>query len=89
MNDVDFELAKLDEKELEFYNKIKGLTDIAYKKGYMDGVKSLISDEGVNEIDGRSVRRINITPSGLVAVLIIVFGSIFSLGLYLGGSLNG
>ena len=89
MNDADFELAKLDEKELEFYNKIKGLTDKAYKKGYMDGVKSLVGDEGVEEIDGRSVRHINITPSGLIAFLIIIFGSIFSLGLYLGGSLNG
>lgn len=89
MNDVDFELSKLDEKEREFYNKIKGLSEMAYKKGYKDGVKSLVSDEGVKEIDGRKVRRINVSPSGLIAFLIIVFGSVFSLGLYLGGSLNG
>lgn len=88
MNDTDFDVAQLDEKEQEFYNKIKGLTDKAYKKGYMDGVKSLISDEGVEEIDGRKVRRIHITPSGLIAFLIIIFGSVFSLGIYLGG-LNG
>lgn len=85
MNDADFELAKLDEKEREFYNKIKGLTDIAYKKGYMAGVSSIL--EG-NDQDDTPVRRINITPSGLIAFLIIVLGSVFSLGLYLGG-LNG
>jgi hypothetical protein len=88
MNDTDFELAKLDEKEREFYNKIKGLTDMAYKKGYMDGVKSIISDDGDDEVEGTNVRRFRVTRSGLLAFVIIVFGSIFSLGMYIGG-LNG
>ena len=81
MNDADFELSKLDEKEREFYNKIKGLTDKAYKAGFMEGVKSIVGedDEEVN------VRRFHITPSGLIALLIIVFGSVFSLGMYIGG----
>lgn len=87
MNDADFELAKLDEKELEFYNKIKGLTDKAYKAGYMDGVKRALLDDDT-QIEGSNVRRIRITPSGLIALLIIVFGSVFSLGMYVGG-LNG
>jgi len=86
MNDADFELAKLDEKELEFYNKIKGLTDKAYQAGYMDGVKSVIGDD--EEVSSSNVRRINVTPSGLIALLIIIFGSVFSLGMYIGG-LNG
>jgi len=85
MNDADFELAKLDEKELAFYNKIKSMTDRAYKVGYMDGVKSIINDEGNDEVDGRKIRRINISPSGLIAFLIIIFGSVFSLGMYIGG----
>lgn len=87
MNDADFDASKLDEKELEFYKKIKGLTDLAYKKGYTDGVKrALLDDE--TEIEGTNVRRIHVTPSGLIALLIIVFGSVFSLGMYIGG-LNG
>lgn len=87
MNDADFELSKLDEKEREFYNKIKGLTDKAYKVGYMDGVKSIMGDDVVSE-EGRRVRRVVVTPSMFLAVLIIVVGSIFSLGMYIGG-LNG
>lgn len=87
MNDADFELAKLDEKELEFYNKIKGLTDKAYKVGYMDGVKRALLDDDT-QIEGSNVRRIRVSPSMLLAVLIIVVGGIFSLGMYVGG-LNG
>ena len=87
MNLEDFDINNLDEKEREFYNKIKGLTDKAYKVGYMDGVKRALLDEET-EIEGTNVRRIHITPSGLIALLIIVFGSVFSLGMYFGG-LNG
>lgn len=87
MNDVDFDASKLDEKEREFYNKIKGLTDMAYKKGYMDGIKRALLDEET-EIEGTNVRRIHVTTSGLIALLIIIFGSVFSLGMYIGG-LNG
>jgi len=87
MNDVDFDLSKLDEHEREFYNKIKGLTDNAYKIGYMAGVKSVLGDDEVSK-EGSNVRRIRVTPSGLIAFLIIIFGSIFSIGMYIGG-LNG
>jgi len=84
MNDADFELSKLDEKEREFYNKIKGLTDKAYKVGYMAGIKSIVGEDD-EEV---SVRRINVTPSMFIAVLLIVLGGVFSFGMYIGG-LNG
>ena len=87
MNDVDFELSKLDPQEREFFDKIKGLTDNAYKKGYMDGVKHILND-GDEEVEGDGIRRIRVTKGGLIAFLIIVFGSVFSLGMYIGG-LNG
>lgn len=86
MNEDDFDINKLDAKELEFYNKIKGLTDKAYKAGFMDGVSKILGDD--TEIEGSNVRRIRVTPSGLIALLIIIFGSVFSLGMYIGG-LNG
>lgn len=86
MNIEDFDVSKLDEKEREFYNKIKGLTDMAYKKGYMAGVSSVLDDDV--EVEGSNVRRIRVTPSMLLAVLIIVVGGIFSFGMYIGG-LNG
>jgi hypothetical protein len=53
----------------------------------MDGVKRALLDDDT-EIEGSNVRRIRITPSGLIALVIIVFGSVFSLGMYIGG-LNG
>jgi len=81
MNDADFELSKLDEKEREFYNKIKGLTDKAYKVGYMAGIKSIVGEDD-EEV---SVRRINVTPSMFIAVLLIVLGGVFSFGMYIGG----
>jgi hypothetical protein len=87
MNDVDFDLSKLDEHEREFYNKIKGLTDNAYKIGYMAGIKSVLGDDEVSE-EGSRVRRVVVSPSMLLAVLIIVLGGIFSIGMYIGG-LNG
>lgn len=87
MNDVDFDVAQLDEKEQEFYNKIKGLTDKAYKVGFMAGVKSVLGDDVVSE-EGRRMRRVVVTPSMLLAILIIVVGGIFSFGMYIGG-LNG
>jgi hypothetical protein len=83
MNDEEFDINKLDEKEREFYNKIKGLTDIAYKRGYMDGIKDVVGDDGE-----RVVKRIVLTPSSMLAFLIILLGGIFSLGMYIGG-LNG
>ena len=87
MNDADFELSKLDENERQFYNKIKGLTDNAFKVGYMAGVKSVLGDD-IEEVSSSKVRRIVVTPSMVLAVLIIVLGGIFSLGMYIGG-LNG
>ena len=87
MNDTEFDINNLDEKEREFYNKIKGLTDKAYKVGYMDGVKHILND-GDEEVEEDGIRRIRVTPSGLIAFVIIVVGSIFSFGMYIGG-LNG
>lgn len=86
MNEDDFDISQLDEDEREFFNKIKGLTDNAFKLGYMAGIKSILGDD--EEIDGRKVKQVMVTKTGLLAFLIIVFGSTLSLGMYLGG-LNG
>jgi hypothetical protein len=85
MNEDDFDVSKLDPQEREFFNKIKGLTDNAYKMGYMAGIKSLLGDD---EVNGQKIKRVMITKMGLLAFLIIVLGSTLSLGMYLGG-LNG
>lgn len=88
MNDADdLDISKLDPQEREFFDKIKGLTDNAFKTGYMAGVNSILGDDD-EEIDGRKVRRVMVTKGGLLAFLIIVLGSTFSLGMYIGG-LNG
>ena len=85
MHQNDFDVEQLDPQEREFFDKIKGLTDSAYKMGYMAGVKSLLGD---GEVDGHNVKRVMVTKSGLLAFLIIVLGSTLSLGMYIGG-LNG
>jgi hypothetical protein len=85
MNEDDFDISKLDPQEREFFNKIKGLTDNAYKMGYMAGIKSLLGDD---EVNGQKIKRVMVTKMGLLAFLIIVLGSTLSLGMYLGG-LNG
>jgi hypothetical protein len=85
MNEDDFDVSKLDPQEREFFNKIKGLTDNAYKMGYMAGIKSLLGDD---EVNGQKIKRVMVTKMGLLAFLIIVLGSTLSLGMYLGG-LNG
>ena len=85
MKEDDFDISKLDPQEREFFDKIKGLTDNAFKMGYMAGVKSILGDD---EVDGHNVKRVMVTKSGLLAFLIIVFGSTLSLGMYIGG-LNG
>jgi hypothetical protein len=85
MNEEDFYITKLDARELEFYNKIKGLTDQAYKEGFMDGVSRVLDDD---KSDSPHVRRIYVKPSMMLAILIIVLGGIFSFGMYIGG-LNG
>jgi hypothetical protein len=85
MNEEDFDINKLDAKELEFYKKIKGLTDQAYKAGFMEGVRCAVED---SKSDNPRVRRIYVKPSMMLAILIIVLGGIFSFGMYIGG-LNG
>jgi hypothetical protein len=87
MNEDDFDINKLDPQEREFFNKIKGLTDNAFKMGYMAGVKSILGEDD-EEIDGHNVKRVIVTKTGLLAFLIIVLGSTLSLRMYLGG-LNG
>jgi hypothetical protein len=88
MNDADdLDISKLDPQEREFFDKIKGLTDNAFEMGYMAGVNSILGDDD-EEIDGRKVKRVMVTKGGLLAFLIIVLGSTFSLGMYIGG-LNG
>jgi hypothetical protein len=87
MNEDDFDISKLDPQEREFFNKIKGLTDNAFKMGYMAGIKSILGEDD-GEIDGRKIKRVMVTKMGLLAFLIIVLGSTLSLGMYLGG-LNG
>ena len=87
MNEDDFDISKLDPQEREFFNKIKGLTDNAFKMGYMAGVKSILGDDD-EEIGERRVKRVMVTKTGLLAFLIIVLGGTFSFGMYIGG-LNG
>lgn len=87
MNQDDLDISKLDPQEREFFDKIKGLTDNAFKMGYMAGVKSILGEDD-EEIDGLNVRRVMVTKTGLLAFLIIVLGSTLSLGMYIGG-LNG
>lgn len=83
MSDKEFVPPELDEEGIEFMHKIKSLLDGAFKEGYMEGVKSVIGDDGE-----RVVKRIVVTPSSMLAFLIILLGGIFSLGMYIGG-LNG
>ena len=87
MNQDDLDISKLDPQEREFFDKIKGLTDNAYKMGYMAGVRSILGEDD-EQIDGRKIKRVMVTKAGLLAFLIIVLGSTLSLGMYLGG-LNG
>lgn len=87
MNEDDLDISKLDPQEREFFDKIKKLTDNAFKMGYMAGVKNILGDDD-GEIDGRRIKRVMVTKTGLLAFLIIVLGSTFSLGMYIGG-LNG
>lgn len=84
MSNKEFIPPELDEEGIEFMHKIKSLLDGAFKEGYMEGVKSVIDD---SKSDPR-IRRICVTPSGMLAFLIILLGGIFSLGMYIGG-LNG
>lgn len=76
---------KLDPQEQMMLDKVKGMFDDACRKAYLDGFKrgmaQSMEDEG---LDGIEVRRIIISKYTLLALLIIVVGSIFSLGMYVG-----
>jgi hypothetical protein len=80
MSDKEFIPPELDEEGIAFMHKIKDLLDGAFKEGYMEGVKSVVSNDGE-----RVVKRIVVTPSSMLAFLIIVLGGVFSLGMYIGG----
>jgi hypothetical protein len=83
MSDKEFIPPELDEDGIAFMRRIKTLLDGAFKEGYMEGVKSAIGNDGE-----RVVKRIVVTPSSMIAFLIILLGGVFSLGMYIGG-LNG
>ena len=74
-------MEDFNENERRIYDKVKEMVADAYKRGHMDGVKSAL---GVEAEDAK-VRRFEITPLGLIALLIIILGSIFSFGMYIGG----
>jgi hypothetical protein len=62
---------------------VEGAVARAYEKGFMDGLKQATGvDEG-----GVLVKRFIFTPLTLIAILIIMLGGCFSLGMYIGGSL--
>ena len=79
--------VELSEEEQRFMDKIKNLVEQAHKEGYMDGFKAgmgkSMDDEG---LDGVSVHRIIVSKTMLLALLIIIFGSVFSFGMYIGRS---
>ena len=78
--------VELREEEQLFMNKIQNLVEQAHKEGYMDGFKAgmgqSMDDEG---LEGVTVRRIIVSKTMLLALLIIIFGSVFSFGMYIGG----
>ena len=78
------ELLELDDVGKAMVGKIKVMVENAYRNGYMEGIKTVVGDD--EEV--RSVKRIVITPSMVLAILLIVLGGMFSLGMYIGG-LNG
>jgi hypothetical protein len=75
----------LDPQEQILLDKVKGMFDDACKKAYLEGFRrgmaQSMEDEG---LEGVEVRRIIISKYTLLALLIIVVGSIFSLGMYVG-----
>lgn len=77
---------KLDPQEQILLGKVKGMFDDACKKAYLAGFErgmaQSMEDEG---LEGVQVKRIIISKYTLIALLIIVVGSIFSLGMYIGG----
>lgn len=78
--------VELSEAEQRFMEKIKGLVDQAHKEGYMEGFKAgMGQDMDDDGLEGVSVHRIIVNKYTLLAILIIIFGSVFSLGMYIGG----
>jgi hypothetical protein len=76
------ELLELDDAGKAMLGRIKDMVEHAYRNGYMEGIKSVVGDD--EEV--RVVKRLIITPSMLLAMLLIVLGGMFSLGMYIGGS---
>lgn len=68
------------EKEID--ERLRKLLSKAYDAGFEHAMREL---DGVD--DETQVRRIVVTKWGLLAFLIIVFGSVFSLGMYIGRNL--
>jgi hypothetical protein len=67
---------KNESTEKEISENLKRLLGKAYDAGYKTAMKRMDKEEGT--------RRIVVTKWGLLAFLIIVFGSVFSLGVYMG-----
>ena len=81
---------ELDPDEQALFDKVKDAMETsierAYEAGFMAGIKQAT---GVNEgeVDGVVVKRFVFTPLTLIAILIIMLGGCFSLGMFIGGSL--
>lgn len=77
---------KLDPQEQILLGKVKDMFDDACKKSYLAGFErgmaQSMEDDGLGGVE---VRHIVINRYTLIALIIIVVGSIFSLGMYIGG----
>lgn len=78
---------QLDPQEQMMIDKVRDMFDDACKKAYLDGFKTGMKQSMEEDgFGGVEVRRIIISKYTLIAFLIIFVGSIFSLGMYIGGS---
>ena len=68
--------------EQEIDKKLRVLLSKAYDAGFEHAMRKLDGDD-----EDVVVKRIAVTKWGLLAFLIIVFGSVFSLGMYVGRGL--